>query len=1374
MKRKILSLILVFAMTVSLLTVGTGAVEPAYGDTAGHWAESSIERWSGHGIIQGSNGLFDPNGQLTCAQLATILAKLLKLPAAKDAGFTDNTADAWYYDAVNRCAAAGILNGNGDSTVTPEAPITRERAMVMLGRALGIEPIREPDLTKYTDAAKVAPYAQGMVAAMIEAGIVGGVTADELAPQDNINRASTVTIFDRAISTYADKAGETVKADGKGITLIVADDVTVTGDVDKLLVPADNVDVTVSGSKNIDDITVTGDNSKVILNNSTANDVTLDGKNTELETKGGSKVENVSVTEDAKGATVNAGSGTTVKNVENSAADTTVTGSGSVKNVASDTDVTVETKGTEVKNTGDGKITVTDKNGKDSAVNSGSSSTTTGGTTSGGSSSGSSGGSSHSHSYVYTDNGDGTHTGRCYTNDSTLAPEAHNIVDGKCTVCGAAQTAESVASVKAADGTCTYYPMLPGAVAAAADGATITLLNNVELSAALEISAGKTVTLDLNGKKLSTTTKTGDNTRHYYAIDNKGTFTLLDSSTEQTGEISARGIENLVGGKMVIKSGKIVAVDANGGAAIWNLADLTIEGGTFEAQYEGTSTDQFGPGCVYNEGNLTINGGTFTSANKRTYAFVSKMGSVTITPAGGKTVKISGAHGGLGIDGGTAIINGGNYSSSEYYGLYVSNDSRKANVTVNDGSFTGNNYSVWIGSDVKNPVDSKLTINGGTFNKPINEQNNAAGKLKVTGGTFSSDPNAYVADGYTVKALEGGKYQVVALFAGGSGTAEDPFVIENAEQFKAFRDNVNAGSTFAGKTIKLKEDINLNNETWTPIGTNEHPFSGSFDGQNHTVSNLKITSAGSYNGLFGKVVGITDGASYKKTAGEVWNAETYTLSNCDESQFKTIIKDFTIDGFSVTTGEYGAAAIGWAENAYVSNITVSNGSVTDAGAMKQGKVAAIVGVSARNMVYNQLVTANNVSVTGSKHTVAGIVSNVQRGNNNQPHLVVIKDCVNNAAVNWTTGGGTTGGLPIAGIVANAGSCSGLEVVIYKCTNNGTITAGECNYACGIVGQAGDWVKAIYGCHNTGNITAKAVEYGVAGICITGSIPAIACSNRGALTNSAEDGHIYDISSSISQLTIVNETFADVSALQERIKNAVGTPKTLILKDITVTNPTGMLTIPNGIQHISANTKVCGSISLPDALVNIDMIGLAQTVTGTVCRTFSGSGNRIAVEANTTIGDIVIAGTNNTFTNNGTMGNVAISGNGTDIVINNGIGATMAGMTMIDTAATATLNNYGTMNRTAGGHCVWVEASGTLTVNNHGSISAADNYALLFYGDCIIIVNAYDSSTVTHGFAPYRGAHTITVNYQPGARYEDGSWADLPCKGQYGVTVSKMQ
>ena len=96
MKRKLLSLVLAFAMTTSLLTVGASAAEPTYGDTVGHWAEGSIDRWSGHGIVQGSNGAFAPN-----------------------------------------------------------APIARERAMVILGRAMGIEPIENPDLTKYADAAQV-------------------------------------------------------------------------------------------------------------------------------------------------------------------------------------------------------------------------------------------------------------------------------------------------------------------------------------------------------------------------------------------------------------------------------------------------------------------------------------------------------------------------------------------------------------------------------------------------------------------------------------------------------------------------------------------------------------------------------------------------------------------------------------------------------------------------------------------------------------------------------------------------------------------------------------------------------------------------------------------------------------------------------------------------------------------------------------------------------------------------------------------------------------------------------------------------------------------------------------------------------------------
>ena len=306
------------------------------------------------------------------------------------------------------------------------------------------------------------------------------------------------------------------------------------------------------------------------------------------------------------------------------------------------------------------------------------------------------------------------------------------------------------------------YETLIEAFAAAKNGDTITLLADVELSSAIEIQKGKTITLDLNGKKLSTDLQPGG-TKHYYAIDNYGTFTLRDSSAEQSGEIRARGIENLETGTMTIESGKIVAIDTNGGAAIWNNANLTINGGTFVAEHVGASSDQFGPGCVYNDGTLTINGGTFMSANKRTYAIVSKAGTVTITPADGKNVTISGAHGGLGIDGGTAIINGGSYASDDYYGLYVSNDAGTADVTVNGGTFTGNKYSVLIGSDGSSSVTSTLKINGGTFDMPIHAQENTTdGAIVISGGKFKFKvDDKYFKDGFACSTDTTGGYYTV-------------------------------------------------------------------------------------------------------------------------------------------------------------------------------------------------------------------------------------------------------------------------------------------------------------------------------------------------------------------------------------------------------------------------------------------------------------------------------------------------------------------------------------------------------------------------------------------------------------------------------------
>ena len=108
MKRKILAALLTLVMVFSLLPVSAWAEETTYSDVAGHWAQSAILRWSDYGVLQGSEGKFSPDGTLTRGQMAVILSRLLNLPAAPSAGFTDVAPDAWYADGINRRHPAGL------------------------------------------------------------------------------------------------------------------------------------------------------------------------------------------------------------------------------------------------------------------------------------------------------------------------------------------------------------------------------------------------------------------------------------------------------------------------------------------------------------------------------------------------------------------------------------------------------------------------------------------------------------------------------------------------------------------------------------------------------------------------------------------------------------------------------------------------------------------------------------------------------------------------------------------------------------------------------------------------------------------------------------------------------------------------------------------------------------------------------------------------------------------------------------------------------------------------------------------------------------------------------------------------------------------
>lgn len=88
-----------------------------------------------------------------------------------------------------------------------------------------------------------------------------------------------------------------------------------------------------------------------------------------------------------------------------------------------------------------------------------------------------------------------------------------------------------------------------------------------------------------------------------------------------------------------------------------------------------------------------------------------------------------------------------------------------------------------------------------------------------------------------------------ALFAGGDGTKDSPYLIENATQLKNFATRVNNyGNGYESAYYKLTKNINLSNANWTPVGfyspdtDTKHEFSGTFDGAGFTISNFNIVA----------------------------------------------------------------------------------------------------------------------------------------------------------------------------------------------------------------------------------------------------------------------------------------------------------------------------------------------------------------------------------------------------------------------------------------------------------------------------------------------------------------------------------------------------
>ena len=182
----------------------------------------------------------------------------------------------------------------------------------------------------------------------------------------------------------------------------------------------------------------------------------------------------------------------------------------------------------------------------------------------------------------------------------------------------------------------------------------------------------------------------------------------------------------------------------------------------------------------------------------------------------------------------------------------------------------------------------------------------------------------------------------------GSGTPTDPYQIGSGAELAWLADKVNNASSVAKLYVELTDDIDLDNQPWTPIGkfgysSSDRSFSGSFDGKGYTVKGLNVSNAADA-GLFGAAKGaviknvvvrgsVTGTDNAAGILAEARN-EACTIENCGNEATVTVTK---------SSGGYAGGILGSTFTGVQIARCYNRSAVTSTGSTTYSRAGGIVG-----------------------------------------------------------------------------------------------------------------------------------------------------------------------------------------------------------------------------------------------------------------------------------------------------------------------------------------------------------------------------------------------------------------------------------------------
>ena len=212
-------LTLVMLMIFSLASMSTFG----FNDMPDDWSTEALEKAILNGLLKGDDDLIRPNDSITRAEVATIMNRAFGSKAKADIStYYDVGTKDWFYDEMAKAVHMEIFQGNKHK-LSPNDPITREEAFIVIARALKLEDA-DNSIREFTDKDKISSWAKGKVFAMVNNGYVEGANGN-INPKGNITRAEFAQVMHNIVKNYITTSG-TKTVNHEGNLLIRTSEVT--------------------------------------------------------------------------------------------------------------------------------------------------------------------------------------------------------------------------------------------------------------------------------------------------------------------------------------------------------------------------------------------------------------------------------------------------------------------------------------------------------------------------------------------------------------------------------------------------------------------------------------------------------------------------------------------------------------------------------------------------------------------------------------------------------------------------------------------------------------------------------------------------------------------------------------------------------------------------------------------------------------------------------------------------------------------------------------------------------------------------------------------------------------------------------------------